>query len=134
ALALMTGQPVTVKTSDSVNHNVNFQLQNFTQNPVMPPGDSKEYTLSDKENGPKTVACNIHPWMQAYWLVVERPSFPVTGENGNYEIKNAPGGTQKVVVWQEATAYVSPASGDPVNITANDTTTHNIKIDPGKVK
>lgn len=133
-LALMTGQPVTVKTSDSVNHNVNFQLQNFTQNPVMPPGDTKNYTLDSPERGPKPVACNIHPWMQAYWLVLEHPYFAVTDENGNYEIKNAPAGTQKVVVWQEATGYVSQPSGDPVDIKANETTTKEFKIDPAKVK
>jgi hypothetical protein len=123
-----------VKTSDPVNHNVNFQLQNFTQNPVMPPGDTKNYTLDSAERGPKPVACNIHPWMQAYWLVLDHPYFAVTDENGNYEIKNAPAGTQKVVVWQEAVAYVTAGSGDSVNIKANATTDKDFQIDPSKVK
>ena len=72
--------------------------------------------------------------MLAYWLVLDHPYFAVTDENGNFEIKNAPAGTQKVVVWQEAAGYVTAASGESVNIKPNDTTTQEFKIDPAKVK
>jgi plastocyanin len=133
-LAIMTGETVTVKTSDPVNHNVNFGLKNFTQNPVMPPGDTKNYTLDSAERAPGPVTCNIHPWMQAYWLVLDHPYSAVTDENGNFEIKNAPAGTQKVVVWQEATGYVTAPSGDSVDIKPNDTVTKDFQIDPAKVR
>ncbi len=75
--------------------------------------------------------------MKAYWLVLDHPYFAVTDENGNFEIKNAPAGTQKVVVWQESVGgggYVTPASGEAVNITANGTTTKDFTIDPAKVQ
>ena len=35
-------------------------------------------------------------------MVLDIPYFAVTDDKGNFEIKNAPAGTQKVVVWQEA--------------------------------
>src|SRR5262249_17973868 len=38
ALAVMTGETVTVKSSDPTNHNVNFQLKNLTKNPLIAPG------------------------------------------------------------------------------------------------
>ena len=35
-------------------------------------------------------------------MVLDHPYFAVTDAKGYFEIKNAPAGTQKVVVWQEA--------------------------------
>ena len=35
-------------------------------------------------------------------MVLDNPYFAVTDAKGNFEIKNVPAGTQKVVVWQEA--------------------------------
>ena len=134
ALAIMTGEPVTVKSSDPTNHNVNFQLKNFNQNPLVAPGTSMEVKLDSPERAPGPVSCSIHPWMMAYWLVLDHPYFAVTDDNGNFEIKNAPAGTQKVVVWQEAAGYVTPSSGEAVNIKPNATTEQEFKIDSAKVK
>jgi hypothetical protein len=72
--------------------------------------------------------------MSAYWLVTDSPYFAVTDEKGNFEIKNVPAGPQKVVVWQEAASFVTPASGENVAIQANGTTTKDFTIDPGKVR
>ena len=69
-------------------------------------------------------------------MVLDNPYFAVTDDKGNYEIKNVPAGTQKVVVWQEAVqgGFVTPGSGDEVTVKANDTTTKDFKIDAGKVR
>lgn len=137
ALGVMVGETVTLKSSDPTNHNVNFQLKNLSQNPLLAPGKSMDITPDSPERAPGPVSCSIHPWMKAYWLVLDHPYFAVTDENGNFEIKNAPAGTQKVVVWQETVGgggYVTPASGESVNIAANGTTTKNFTIDPAKVQ
>ena len=50
-------------------------------------------------------------------MVLDNPYFAVTDDKGNFEIKNVPAGTQKVVVWQEAVAkggFVTPPSGEDV--------------------
>ena len=112
-----------MKSSDPTNHNVNFQLKNLNQNPLIAPGRPHGRHAGFAGAGPGPVSCSIHPWMTAYWLVLDHPYFAVTDENGNFEIKNAPAGTQKVVVWQEAASYVTPSSGEAMNIKANDTTT-----------
>jgi plastocyanin len=133
-LAVMTGETVTVRSSDAANHNVNFQLKNLQVNQVIASGKTLELKPESPERTPGPVSCNIHPWMMAYWLVLEHPYFAVTDENGNYEIKNAPAGTQKVVVWQESAGFVTAASGDPVNIKPNDSTTQDFTLDASKVK
>jgi hypothetical protein len=69
-------------------------------------------------------------------MVLNNPYFAVTDEKGNYTIKDAPAGTQKVVVWQEAVnpSFVTPASGEPVTIQADGETTKDFVIQPNQIK
>jgi hypothetical protein len=68
-------------------------------------------------------------------MVLDHPYYAVTDAQGNFEIKNAPAGTQKVVVWQEAVGFVSSSgAGEDVNIKASDTTTKDFTLDPNKVR
>jgi plastocyanin len=135
-LGLMTGVPVTLKSSDPTNHNVNIKLKNSATNPTVAGGQSISFTPSAAERTPGQIICDIHPWMSAWWMVLDSPYFAVTDEKGDFEIKNAPAGTQKVVVWQEAVAkggFVTPSSGEDINIKANDTTSKDFSIDPTKL-
>jgi plastocyanin len=133
-LALMTGSKIEIKSSDPVNHNVDAKLsKNPIFNQILASGQSFPLTLAAPER-PSLVICDIHPWMQAWWLVLDNPYFAVTDEKGNYEIKNVPAGNQKVVVWQEATQFVTPPSGEEVAIAADAPTTKSFKVDASKVK
>jgi plastocyanin len=134
AMAVMVGQTVDVKSSDDTSHNVNFQLRALQSNQVLQPGGKTEVKPDNPERSPGQVSCSIHPWMIAYWMVLDHPYFAVTDEKGNFEIKNVPAGTQKVVVWQEAVGPVTAASGEDVNIAPNADTTKEFTIDAGKIK
>jgi plastocyanin len=135
-LGLMTGVPVTLKSSDPMNHNVNSKLKNSPFNPTVAGGTSFSFTPSSPERTPGQVVCDIHPWMSSWWMVLDSPYFAVTDEKGNFEIKNVPAGTQKVVVWQEAVAkggFVTPPSGQDINIKAGATTEEQFTIDPTRL-
>jgi plastocyanin len=135
-LAVMTGVPVELKSSDSVNHNVNVKLKNSGFNKIVTQGPATPFTPSAQERTPGQVVCDIHPWMSAWWMVLDSPYFAVTDAQGNFEIKNVPAGTQKVVVWQEAVAkggFVTPPSGQDTNIKAGATTEETFTIDPTKL-
>ena len=70
-------------------------------------------------------------------MVLDNPYFAVTDEKGNFEIKNVPAGTQKVVVWQEAVdknGFVTAPSGDEVVIKANDSVVHDVKLEPSRLR
>jgi len=135
-LGMMVGSKMTMKSSDEVNHNVNAtSLQkNSGFNTVLAAGQSAPFNPSETERGPISVTCDIHPWMQAWWLILDNPYFATTDEKGYFEIKNVPAGTQKIVVWQEATKFVTPAAGENVTVKAGDTTSKTWTIDPGTVK
>jgi len=135
-MGLMAGVPVTLKSSDPLNHNVNVKLKASPFNQTVAGGQSFPFTPSSAERTPGAVVCDIHPWMSAWWMVLDHPYFAVTDDKGYYEIKNAPAGTQKVVVWQEAVAkggFVTPPSGEDITIKANDATVKDFTIDPTKL-
>jgi len=135
-IAVMKGGKIQLKSSDPINHNIDAKLRvNAIFNSILQPNSKAEYSPRAAERGPIEVTCDIHPWMKAYWLVSDSPYFAVTDEKGNFEIKNVPAGGQKLVVWQEAANYVTPAAGQSVTVKANETTTlPDFKIEPGKIK
>jgi plastocyanin len=133
-IGLMNGATIELKSSDPVNHNVNAKLRVQPFNSTVSAGSKLPFKPAGAERQPAEVVCDIHNWMKAYWMVLDNPYFAVTDEKGNFEIKNVPAGTQKVVVWQEAVSFVTPTSGEDVTIKPNDTTTKSFTIDPGKVK
>ncbi len=135
-LGMMVGETVTLKSSDPVNHNVNVKLKQSTFNQTIAGGQSQTYPLTGAERTPGPVVCDIHPWMSAWWMVLDNPYITVTDDKGNFEIKNVPAGTQKVVVWQEAVksgGFVTAPSGEDVTIKAGDTTVKEFKIESGKL-
>ncbi len=131
-LGMMAGAPVTLKSSDSTNHNVNITLKVSPFNSTIPPGGSAEFKTQGPERTPGQVVCDIHSWMTSWWMVLDNPYIAVTDANGNFEIKNVPAGTQKVVVWQEAFGFVSPSSGQEVAIKPNEAVALDLTLDPSK--
>jgi plastocyanin len=135
-LGLMVGETVTLKSSDPVNHNVNVKLKQSSFNQTIGGGQSQNYPLAGAERTPGQVVCDIHPWMSAWWMVLDNPYITVTDEKGNFEIKNVPSGAQKVVVWQESVkngGFVTAPSGEEVSIKPDDTTVKEFKIDSSKL-
>jgi hypothetical protein len=136
-LVTMKGVTVDLKNSDPVNHNINSRLQNNGFNKLLSASKDEKLPVNEIERKPGELTCDIHPWMRAYWMVLDNPYFAVTDEKGDFEIKDVPAGTQKVVVWHEAitgSSFLTASSGDPVDIKAGDTTTKDFTIDAGKLR
>lgn len=137
-LAVLAGSPITLKSSDPVNHNINAKLKQSTAfNSLLQPMGKTDYTPSSGERTPAEVTCDIHPWMKAWWMVLDHPYYAVTDAKGYFEIKNAPAGTQKLVVWQEAVdknGFITAPSGDEVVIKANDAVVKDIKLEPARLR
>jgi plastocyanin len=136
-LAVMTGAKVELKNSDPVNHNINSRLKNNAFNKLLSASQAVSQPTDAAERSPGELTCDIHPWMKAYWMVLDNPYSAVTDAKGNFEIKNVPAGTQKIVVWQEAVApngFLTAPSGDAIDVKANEATTKDFAIDSGKLR
>ena len=101
-LALMVGQPLLVKNSDELAHNIHgtSQVQPFNEGQAHA-GMEKKITFKEPEMGMR-IQCDIHKWMGASAGVFEHPFYAVTDENGAFEIKNVPAGEYELAVWHES--------------------------------
>ena len=135
AMVVLGGQTVEVISSDAIAHNTHtYPLTNqamnvlVAANTVAGKGLAVDYKIG--ESLPLKVACDFHPWMQAYWMVVDHPYAAVTDKDGKFTIKNLPVGEHEFRVWHERKGYlnrkyaVKVAKGDnelmPVEIKIED--------------
>jgi hypothetical protein len=133
-LAVMEGNRVLLKSSDPVGHNVHSLLRNTSTNLPVSQGASLPVEIRRADNRPGQVVCDIHLWMSAWWLTLNNPYFAVTNEKGEFSMENVPAGSQKVVVWSEATGFLTPSNGSLVTIAADEETTKDVTIEVSDLK
>ncbi len=124
-LALMTGQPLDVVSSDATLHNVHAAAkENAAFNLGMSaPGTKYTRTFTKPEIVP--FKCDVHPWMRAWVAVVPHPFFAVTGDDGRYEIRDLPAGTYTVEAWHEKL----PAQEFNVTVADGETKSRDVAFD-----
>jgi uncharacterized membrane protein len=101
--AVVVGQPLQIKNSDNVLHNVSGNALkrnrsfNFGQDGK---GKAQEVAFRVPEIG-VPIRCDVHSWMGAVLHVLLHPKFAVTGEDGAFEIEGLPPGEYEVEAWHE---------------------------------
>jgi plastocyanin len=115
-LAMDAGETFKVETSDQTAHNIHplpNPMVNVGWNQSQPPG-APPIEKSWKAAEVIPVKCNIHPWMNGWFVVVKGP-YATTDANGKYTIAGVPPGSYTVTAWQEAagtqTQKVTVAAG-----------------------
>ena len=100
-LALRAGQEISISNSDPISHNIHPLAKiNREWNRIQPSGTPPfSYSYENEEFIP--VKCNIHPWMQGYFVVLKSSHFAVTGEDGSFRLPDLPPGKYTVTAWQE---------------------------------
>jgi hypothetical protein len=122
ALALREGQVLVAKNSSPIGHNFNYVGEKDGNNRLIPAGGKWDITLAASER-PINVSCNIHGWMKADIRVFDHPYFALTDADGKFEIKNAPAGKYKIVMWHAECGWVNGGkTGKLVEIKAGDRT------------
>ncbi len=111
AMVVLGGQDVEVISSDPIAHNTHtYPLKNQAINVLVaantPIGKGLVVNYKISESLPLKVACDFHPWMQAYWMVVDHPYAAVTDKEGKFSIPNLPVGEHEFRVWHERKGYL----------------------------
>jgi plastocyanin len=108
-LIVRVGQPVRILSDDPVTHNTHTHpFRNTEFNQTIPPKERKgvELKFSAVEKRPVGVGCDIHRWMQSWWLVLDHPYAAITDAEGKFAIGKIPAGEYEFIVWQETSGYV----------------------------
>ncbi len=100
--AVQVGQPLKIRNSDGVLHNVNVRP---TKNQGFNMGQPVQGMESDKTfTTPEVmipVKCDVHPWMHAWIGVQDHPYASVTSDDGSFSLKNLPPGEYEIEAWHE---------------------------------
>ncbi|MEK6259066.1 MAG: hypothetical protein AABP62_10670 [Planctomycetota bacterium] len=109
-LLVRTDQNVLVLSGDAIAHNTHtYPLKNKQENFIVSPNDRTGVAVPSvnlAERLPAKIGCDIHPWMQAWWVILDHPYAAVTQEDGTFEIKDLPVGDHVFTVWQEKVGYL----------------------------
>ena len=100
-LPIVVGTSVRFLNSDPTPHNV-FSPDHEKYNlGTWPQGQTKDHLFATCAKAPCAYVqlCRIHPEMEAYVVVLQNPSFAVTGADGHYKIDNVPPGNYSLSVW-----------------------------------
>lgn len=120
-LGVRVGQPLQVRNSDPLLHNVRANgVINQPFNMSTPvEGMSFERTFATREIM-VPFKCDVHGWMSAYVGVLEHPYFGTTGADGTVVLANLPPGTYTLEAWHEVlgtrTAQVTVAAKESKDV------------------
>jgi plastocyanin len=116
-LGVQVGQPLEIRNSDPLMHNVRAEGAINQPFDVGQPlqGIKTTKTFNTREVM-VPVKCQVHAWMRGYVGVLEHPYFAVSDANGRFSISNLPPGTYTIEAWHErlgtATQQVTVAAKD----------------------
>jgi plastocyanin len=97
-LPVLVGTTVEFPNDDKIWHNIYSasKVKKFDLG-LYGPGQSKTVTFDTP--GVVRILCNVHPTMEAYIVVEDRPSFASPDARGNYRFEGIPLGSYHVQVW-----------------------------------
>ena len=127
-LIARVGQTVKILNPDGTLHNVHvFGKVNQEFNQAMPKFQTELEQVFDKvEAEPFAIKCDVHPWMNAFGVVLDHPYAAVTAADGTFSIPNLPAGTYQVEVWHELLG----AQTHEVTVTEGGTATLDLALQP----
>lgn len=106
-LIIPAGTTIDILNSDGILHNVH------TYSSINPPINKAQpkfkKVMKEKVDQPEAinVKCDVHSWMNAWWIVTGHPYYALTDDNGNFKLENVPPGNYKLAVWQETLGSMS---------------------------
>lgn len=106
-LAFRVGQEVRIGNNDPISHNIHpLAKVNREWNKIQLPGTPPfSYAYESEEFIP--IKCNIHSWMQGYFVVLKTSHFAVTSDDGRFALPDLPPGHYTITAWHETFGTIS---------------------------
>ena len=112
AIGLRPEQGILMRNQGPVGHVFNFTgFANEPFNRAMPPKTEIKVENLKMEKSTVQINCPPHPWERMWMRMFAHPYFAITGPDGSFEIKNAPVGKCRMVVWHEKAGFLGGRAG-----------------------
>src|ERR1700694_5332670 len=92
---------VKISNSDPWSHNIHPLPQVNREWNKMQPAATPPFSYSYDKQEFIPIKCNIHSWMNAYFVVLGTSHFAVTGEDGEFALPDLPPGKYTITAWHE---------------------------------
>jgi plastocyanin len=92
-LAVRSGQSVKFTNSDPANHNVRTTARQSSNEFNVFTGQDGSYEhrfVSEPDQRPVRISCDIHPWMRGWIYVLDHPFVSVTDGQGRFRLDQVP--------------------------------------------
>jgi plastocyanin len=101
-LAFPVGSSVDINNDDGILHNIHAydSKKNSLFNEAQPKF-KKTITKKIDTAGPMNVKCDVHGWMDGWFVGADNPYYGVTEKDGGFKLTDVPPGTYTVQVWHE---------------------------------
>ncbi len=123
------GQPLLLKNTDAVNHNIKGELGDEAFNFMLAAGGTQQLAFEIGQRVPRPVACSIHPFMQGWLLVRNDPYMAITDKEGKFVIAKLPAGEHEVQFWHEIPGYLKNCRSKTIELDRRGRLTVNIEPD-----
>lgn len=91
-----------MSNGDPLTHNIrSFSFRNRAFNIAQPANSEDRKKVFTKREKAVMIQCDLHPWMKAYYFVMDHPYFAVTNEKGQFKIEGLPAGEYTLAAWHE---------------------------------
>jgi len=120
---VMVGQPVRIKNSDAVMHNVHALPKvdgnvefNFAEPSQGDVNDTKWVNNIKEPEVLVKLKCDVHGWMFAYAGVQAHPYFAVSDADGNFKIANVPAGKYTLTAYHLKAHGAKPGEAQEITV------------------
>jgi hypothetical protein len=120
---VMVGQPVTIRNSDPVLHNIHalpkVEGNNEFNRAQTSQGEENTNWWTDNIKSPEVMVklkCDVHQWMFAYGGVAANPFFAVSDADGNFKIANVPAGTYTLTAYHLKAHGAKPGETQTITV------------------
>ncbi len=110
-LVVRAGQTVRVTNADPCAHTLVVSLPEAMATAKLVPAGASQRVVARRPPGLPfaAVRCQIHPWMGAYWLILDHPYGAVTDAVGKFTLADLPAGAHELRTWHERVGWINKA-------------------------
>jgi hypothetical protein len=120
---VMVGQPVRIKNSDPLMHNIHALPKvdgnnefNFAETSQGDVNDTKWVESIKKPEVMIKLKCDVHQWMFAYAGVQDHPYFAVTDADGHFKIATVPAGKYTLTAYHLKAHGAKPGESQEITV------------------